>query len=599
MKAGEYLKRARYLRRVLGFVWQSAPAVTVAKFVLLVIQGVTPILSLYLLKLTIDAVTTAALSPSPNFANVIWLVVAMGGAAFLGTICHSLSTLLGEVQEQAVTDYVVWRMHEKSVAVDLSHFEDPLYYDILHRAQQEAPFRPTRIINGVGQAGQSGVALIALVGLLLSLHWIIAIVLVAAALPGAIFKVRYSHRLYEWQRGITSAERETWYLHWLLTGETFAKELRLFDFGTHFIRRYRDIRRKLRRRRAQLIVGRSVGEVIGEGFSAITIFGALAYIAYEAMVRAITVGSLVMYFQALQAGQGYLRDILVSLAQLYEDTLFVENLFEFLDLKPQVVERAAPRAVAEVKWRGIRFENVSFAYSGADKPVLDNITISIPQGEHVAFVGANGAGKTTIVKLLCRLYDPTAGRILLDGTDLRDLDVASLRRRISAVFQDYARYDFTLRENIWLGNTVLEPNSSRIAHAARAGGLEGMIAKLPHGLETRLGKWFETEQELSVGQWQKVALARAFVRDAEIMILDEPTSALDPSAEYETFAKFRELATGRTTILISHRFSTVRMADCIYVLADSRIAESGSHHGLIRRGGEYARMFELQAANYR
>jgi ATP-binding cassette subfamily B protein len=414
-----------------------------------------------------------------------------------------------------------------------------------------------------------------------------------------LVRLRYSQRLYAWRRRRTSAERHAGYYQWLLTGEAHAKEIRLFDLGALFIGRFRDVRRTLRRERLHLATRRSLTELVTQFAGTLTIFGAFAYIAYRTVHGALTLGDLVMYYQAFQRGQGYLRDILGGLANLYEDSLFLANLYEFLDLRSRVAEPSAPRPLPKPMQRGIAFEHVGFAYAGAAQPVLDDITLTIRPGEHIALVGANGAGKTTLVKLLCRLYDPTAGRITLDGIDLREFRTAALRREISVIFQDYARYHLTVRENIWLGNIALTSDDGAILDAAAAAGADTVIGKLPQGYETQLGKWFDAGQELSIGEWQKIALARAFVRDAQILVLDEPTSALDAAAEYEVFQMFRALAAGRTTLLISHRFSTVRMADRIFVLADGKIVEAGSHEELLRRGGEYARMFELQASNYR
>lgn len=591
--------RVALLGRAMRLVWQSAPAATLAKAPVLCIQGVLPIVALYLTKLLIDTITAGASSPNPDFARVLWLIAGLGGVALAAALCTSLATFIGEAQEHAVTDYTVSLLLAKSVAVDLAHYENSTYYDTLHRAQQEASYRPMRVVNGLAQLAQSGVALTALVGLLFSLHWIIAVVLVAAALPGTLLRLHYSRRLYEWQRRATPVERQSWYFHGLLTGDAHAKEVRLFDFGSLFIQRVDDLRRKLRRLRLRLTAGRAIGELTGEVASMLAIFGALAYIAHETLYGAITVGSLVMYYQAFQSGQAYLREVFGALAHLYEDALFLGNLFEFLAVQPRIVEPPAARTLPQPMQRGIEFNHVRLVYGGSDRPVVDDITMTIRPGEHIALVGANGAGKTTLVKLLCRLYDPTEGTITLDGIDLRELSLAALRRQISVVFQDFAHYDLTMRENIWLGNVQLALNDRKIVTAAQAAGAEALIDKLPHGYDTRLGKWFDDEQELSVGEWQKVALARAFVRDAQILVLDEPTSALDPAAEYEVFCRFRQLAAGRTTILISHRFSTVRMADRIYVLTNGRFSESGSHDELLARGGEYARMFELQATSYR
>jgi len=593
------LKRILLLRRAVRLVWESAPGWTSASIVLLVVQGILPLAQLYLLKLIVDAVTAALQSSNRNLDSTMWFIVALGVVTLLGALAASLSSLASDVQGQSVTDYVASIIHEKSVAVDLAYYENSQYYDTLHRAQQEAAYRPTRIVNGLIQVGQSSLALLALVGLLFSLHWMIAVVLLVAAVPGTLVRLRYSQQLYAWQRQRTTTERQAWYFQWMMVGEPHAKEIRLFDLGALFIERFRDLRATLRRERLHLATRRVLIDLLTQVAGTLAIFGALAYIAMQTVLGAITLGDLVMYYQAFQRGQNYLRDILSGLANLYEDSLFLTNLYEFLDLQPRVIVPASPRPMPQPMQRGITFEHVRFDYADATHATLDDISLTIHPGEHIALVGANGTGKTTLIKLLCRLYDPTAGRITIDGIDLRELDLTALRRHISIIFQDYAHYHLTARENIWLGNTIIASMDDQVMRAAREAGADQVIEKLPHGYDTRLGKWFNDGQELSIGEWQKIALARAFVRDAQIVVLDEPTSALDASAEYEVFQKFRALAQGRTTILISHRFSTVRMADCIYVLANGTIAESGSHEDLMRRGGEYARMFELQAGNYR
>jgi ATP-binding cassette subfamily B protein len=313
----------------------------------------------------------------------------------------------------------------------------------------------------------------------------------------------------------------------------------------------------------------------------------------------LTVGDVVMYYQAFQRGQDFLREILSGLAGLYEDHLFLASLYEFLDLERRIVEPARPRPVPRPLRTGIVFDGVSFQYPSAPRKVLHDVTLAIGPGEHVALVGANGSGKTTIVKLLCRLYDPTGGTITVDGIDLRDFDTVALRREISVVFQDWAAYHVSARDNIWFGDPRPDCDEERIRRAARNSGADEVISRLANGYETVLGKWFEHGEELSMGEWQKIALARAFVRDTQIVVLDEPTSFLDVQAEHEVFNRFRQLAAGKSTILISHRLSTVRMADRIYVLEDGRIAESGCHDELMRRGQAYARLFETQAQSYR
>jgi len=572
-----------------------------ASLALLVVQGVLPLLSLYLMKLVVDAVTTGLATPDKGvaFRQVALLIGLMGAVTLVGALCRSLAGLVSEAQAQVVTDYISDILHAKSIEVDLEYYESSQYYDTLHRAQQEAPYRPTRIVNGLAQVGQSGISLLAMAALLFSFHWGVAAILFAAVVPGVLVRLRYAGKMYRWQRQRTPAERRAWYFHWLLTGDVQAKEVRLFDLGSLFMRRFRDLRQQLRRERLEITTRRSVAELVTQASATLAVFGSYAFIAYRAVQGTITLGDLVMYYQAFQRGQGFLQEMLGGLAGLYEDNLFLSNLYEFLDLKPKVVEPHHPRPVPQPLQTGIVFDHVSFQYPTGTREVLEDITLTIRPGEHIALVGENGAGKTTLIKLLCRLYDPTEGIITLDGLDLRQFATAALRREISVIFQDYARYHLTARENIWFGDVDLPPDDERIIAAARDSGADGVITGLPQGYETTLGKWFEDGEELSIGEWQKVALARAFLRAAQIIVLDEPTSALDAQAEYEVFKKFRQLAEGRTAILISHRFSTVRLADYIYVLEDGRISESGTHDELVRCGGMYAHLFETQAQYYR
>ena len=585
----------------LRLVWQSAPGWMIASLALLVVQGALPLVSLYLMKLVVDAVTTALEAPDKGaaFGQVALLIGLTGGVALIGALTRSIAGLVSEAQGQVVTDHMSDLLHAKSIKVDLEYYESSQYYDKLHRAQREAPFRPIRIVNGLVQVAQSGISLLAMAGLLLSFHWGIAAILFVAAIPGLFVRLRYAGQTYRWQRQRTSAERQAWYFHWLLTGDGHAKEIRQFDLGSLFMRRFRDLRQQLRREKIEIATRRSIAELVAQVSATVAVFGSYAFIAYRTVQGAITLGDLVMYYQAFQHGQGFLREMLSGLAGLYEDNLFLYNLQEFLELKPKVVEPRHPRSVPCPMQTGIVFDRVSFQYPTGTRKVLEDITLTIQPGEVVALVGENGSGKTTLIKLLCRLYDPASGIITLDGIDLRQFETTALRREISVIFQDYAQYHLTARENIWFGNVALPSDEERIVEAARHAGADEVIAGLPQGYETILGKWFENGEELSVGEWQKVALARAFLRDAQIIVLDEPTSALDARAEYEVFKRFRQLAEGRTVILISHRFSTVRMADRIFVLEDGRIIESGTHDELVRLSGTYARLFETQAQYYR
>lgn len=598
---GQKIKHALRVDRAVRFVWQAGPGWAVANLILVVIQGVLPLLTLYLMKLIVDAVTLSINAPgqSGGFRRVGIFILLAGGVACVNAVIKSLSSLVREAQTQAVTDHMYDVLHAKSIQVDLEYYENPQYHDTLHRAQQEGPYRPTYILNGLVQLAQSGVALVAMAGLLFSFHWILGVILFAAAIPGVLMRLRYSGRLYLWQRERTSMERKASYFNWLLTGDLHAKEVRQFDLGTLLRERFRELRDRLRHERLQITRKRSWGELLAETGGIAAVFGSLGFIAYRTIHGVITLGDMVMYFGAFQRGLGFLQDILRAVADLYENNLFLANLYEFLDLEIKIKECRDPSPLPRPMERGIFFDRVSFGYPGGQNAVLQDISFGIQPGELVALVGENGSGKTTLVKLLCRLYDPSHGKITLDGVDLRQFKIVDLRREISVLFQDYVQYYLTARENIWFGNTEVPPADLRVVSAARRAEADSLIEKLPRGYETILGKWFGDGEELSIGEWQKVALARAFLREGQIVILDEPTSSLDSKTEYEIFKGFRRLLQGKTAILISHRFSTVRVADRIFVLEDGRIGESGSHEELLQRGGKYAYLFEMQAQHYR
>jgi ATP-binding cassette subfamily B protein len=588
------------LKRAFDLVWESAPGWTLAGAVLVVIQGILPLAALYLMKLIVDAVAIGVEAPdSDAFGKILVLITLAGGVALLTVMGRSASTVVSEAQSALVSDHVQELLHSKSVEVDLEYYENTDYYETLHRAQKEAPFRPTRIVNGLLKVGQSSISLVAVVGLLISLSWIIAAVLIVAALPAGIVRLKYADKFYKWQISCTAKERVAWYHHQLLTDNNHAKEVRIFGLGPLFMQRYRNLRGQLRGERLGLTTRRLAADLASQSISVVAVFGSFAYIAYQTLQGHITLGDLVMYFGAFQQGQNFLNTFLTGMAGLYEDSLFLTYLHQFMELEPKVKEPLNPRSIPKSIGTGICFDKVGFGYPNIGTKVLEEVTFRIKPGQIVALVGENGSGKTTLIKLLCRLYDPQEGNISLEGCDIREFKISDLRREISVIFQDYGRYDLTAKENIWLGNVDLDNDMDEIVRAAKISGADEVINRLDNGYDTVLGRRFENGAELSVGEWQKVALARAFIRKSQVIIMDEPTSSLDPKAEDEVFKQFRQLVEGRMGVIISHRLSAVRMADEIFFLRGGKIVESGTHLELMDLGGEYARLFDIQAGHYR
>ncbi|MCK5133553.1 MAG: ABC transporter ATP-binding protein [Candidatus Sabulitectum sp.] len=585
--------------RAVSLVWQSSRGLTIANLFLTVIQGLLPLIPLYLMKLLIDSIESAVNgSGTASFRYVGIIIAIMGGVALLSALVKSVAGIVEQTQARVVTDYMQDILHKKSIEVDLAYYEDSKFYDTMHRAQGEAPYRPTSIVNGLIRTVQSSISLLAMVGLLLSFHWIVAVVLVAAAFPGLLVKLKFSKVNWKWQRKRTETERKAWYKHWLLTSVSHAKELRLFCLGEHFRAMYMNLRAILRKEVLGIARRRAASDFGTQAIATVLIYGSLAFIAKQAFDGLITIGGMVMYFQAFQRGLGFLKGLLGSLAGLYEGNLFLSNLFDFLDIKPSVIDPSHPRPFPPYVSEGIVFDHVNFNYSSSSKMVLDDISLKINPGEMLALVGENGSGKTTFVKLLCRLYDPASGSISVDGTSIKDFGLEDHRSNIGVIFQDYAKYHLTVKENISLGDIKHSPDDSLIRQAAETAGAHTMIENLPDGYDTVLGRSFKNGRELSIGEWQKIALARAFIRDAPIIVLDEPTSALDAKAEQTVFEKFRELVQGKTSVIISHRFSTVKMADRIAVMHRGRIIEHGTHRELMAQHGMYNEMYTAQASAY-
>lgn len=591
-------KNALRIDRAFLLVWKASRNWTILSILLTLIQGVIPLLTLYILKLLIDTITLAIQSgnTSDNFRQAVFLIIISAVLALFQAAVRLLGGYVAEAQSAVVTDYVSSRIHEKSIDLDLAYYENPKYHDTLHRAQREGPYRPTKIVNGLTQTLQNGVSLFTMAGLLFMFHWVVGFLLFVSTIPGLLVQIIHARKRFEWQKEQTPMERRTSYLGNVLTAEHFAKEIRLFNLGSFFSTSYDTLRALLRREKLSLSRKRSIADFLAQAFAAAILAACLVLITLRALQGAITVGDMIMYYQAFQRGIGYLKDLLANIASLYEDNMFVAHFFEFLDIQNEIVEPVVPARIPSVPSKGITLEHVSFRYPGDREAVLKDISLTIGPGEVVALIGTNGAGKSTLVKLLCRLYDPAEGRISMEDIDFRRLSLKDLRLRISVVFQDYAKYFLTVKENIGLGDIETPVNSERIREAAVKADADPFIQKLPHGYDTTLGRWFWDGEELSLGEWQKLVLARAFLRQSQFIILDEPTSSMDVNTEHHLYTKFKELITGRSALLISHRFSTVRMADRIYVIENGRIAEEGTHAELMAVRGIYCDMYTKQAA---
>jgi len=590
------------MRRSIQLVWHGSGPWAIASLLIGAALAVLPLAGLYLLKLMIDAILPGM---GHGFRPGVWhSLPALIGCALLvqlaNAACKSFGQLVQEAQAAQVTEYMQDLLHRKSAEVELEYYETPAFKNTFHRAQQEAPYRPTRIVQGLAQLTQSGLSLLGLSGLLIfSIHWAVGAAVAVAALPALWVRFSQTRRMFDWQVERTPFERQLEYYNWMLTGSYHAKENRLFGLGVILKERAAQIRKELNRKHLTFARQKATGEFFTQSSAGLATFGAFGLLAYRATTGVISIGELVMVYQAFQRGLTYFQEFLSALANFYENKLFVRNVFDFLDWKAGLAEPAQPFSIPRPIQKGIRFENVGFHYRDSARACLENVSITIEPGQVVALVGENGTGKSTLIKLLCRMYDPTRGRITIDGIDIRRFKKEELRRAISVVFQDFVRYELPVRDNIWFGNVNLPATDQAIIRSATAAGADHFIRKLKQGYESTLGTLFEGGEELSVGQWQKIALARAFLRPSELIVLDEPTSALDPKSEFEMFEKFRELAGGRSTLLISHRLSTVKMADRIYVLRGGRIVEEGAHDELVELGTDYASLYNTQAASYR
>lgn len=587
----------RYSRRALELVWQTNRKLTLGLLTVTIAGGVLPGGVAYVGSLIVDAVV-AAMREGTGARTVLQLVLLEGllvgciAAVQRGiSLCQSL---LRAQLGQRVNEMIL----EKALTLELQHFEDSEFYDKLTRARREASTRPLSLVMRTFGVVQNAISLMTYAVLLARFSPYAVLGLLLAGLPAFVAEAKFSgdaFRLFRWRSPET---RMQIYLETVLAREDHAKEVKLFGLGARLLERYRDIFRRLYAEDRALTLRRDAWG-FGLGLiSSASLYVAYAWMAVSTVRRVISVGQMTMYVVLFRQGQAAVSAILTAIGGMYEDNLYLSTLYEYLET--EVLAPIGTALSGPDPSDGVRFEDVSFAYPGSSELALEHITLHLRPGTSVALVGENGSGKTTLIKLLTRLYQPNSGRILLDGQDLREWNEHALRERIGVIFQDFARYQMLVGENVGAGDERYFEDETRWRTAAGKGRASEFIESLPAGYHTQLGKWFRDGRELSGGQWQKIALSRAFMRSrADILVLDEPTAAMDAQAEAEVFEHFRQLARERITILISHRFSTVRMADQIVVLNSGHITEHGSHEELMRLDGRYAHLFTLQARGYR
>ena len=583
-------------------VWAAGKSAAMVEIFLTLITSFLPAAQAWAGKLIIDSVMTAAareLAPVDGLLFVGPYLLLEFGLVLISSVVGTMRTYFDKILQYQLVNHVNTLIIRKSISLDLQFFENPEFYDTLQNARRQADISALNIVNATLQMGQQTITIFSLVVLLWDFSPWLALVVFITAIPAFLSQSQYAERAFRVVNHRAPESRLLNYIEMLLTSNETVKEIKLFGLGESLLGRYRDLFTRFYQEDRQIAKQRSFAGVGWGLVSNLGYYGSYAWIVMRTIAGMVTLGDMTMLLTIFRQSQVSFRSLLDSLNRLYESNLFLDNLMTYLKLEPQIVSPADGIPAPEVIQDGIEFRNVSFRYPGAENDVLRGINLHIRPSEKIALVGLNGAGKTTLIKLVTRLYDPTEGQILLDGVDLREYNLTSLRQCFGVIFQDFVRYQFTVRENIAFAQIDAMDDFARIQDAADRGGASEMIARMPAGYDTMLGRRWEKGLELSGGEWQKSALARAFMRKSEVLVLDEPTSALDAQAEYAVFQRFGALIEDRIAILISHRFSTVRMADRIVVLSDGRVLEIGSHDELILKDGAYARLFNLQAEGYR
>ena len=585
--------------RVFRLVWATSPGLTVLMLALTVLSAFAPAATAFLLGAVLTAVDDAVRTGVGNFDQVALLVVIQGAIVLIAFLLRAgrgaVTSILGDLFSNRTNLMIL----EKSEELDISYFENAAFYDRLENAQREAREGPMQIVSESFGVVQQAISLLTLTAVLFTISWWIVLVVIITTAPALIVEIKYGRERFRLQTWRSPEVRRLGYFRWLITNDDYIKELRIFDLGRHLVGVYRRTFERFFRENRSLTLRSARATAVLQALGAVSSAGVFTFVAFQVVQGILRIGALGTYYVAYQQTVDASNQLLQGVTRIYERGLFVNNFFEFLEFKPLIEPKSGGSPIPRPISRGIEFRDVHFTYPGTDTPVLSGLSFKIEPGTTVAVVGANGAGKTTLVKLLSRFYEPNSGEILIDGINLCDYDIRDLRTQIGVIFQDYGRYQESAHTNIGYGSLPDINDRERVTHAASQSGAHDVISELPQGYDTQLGRWFRGGVNLSIGQWQKIALARGFMREAQLLILDEPTSSLDVQSEHEVFQQFRALAKDKMAILISHRFTTVRMADQILVLDDGTILEHGTHDQLVQRNEYYARLFEMQAQAYR
>jgi len=585
--------QAHQLARAIKLVWEAAPGWTSFWIILLAIQGLLPLGVVYLTRPLVNAIL-AGVHGGGNWYPLIVPAGLMAAALLATEFSRAALGWVRGTEAELVQDHIQSLIHRTSIEADLAFYESPDFYDHLHLARDEASYRPLALLEKFGSVTQNSLTLGAMLAVLSAYGIGLSVALLLGTIPVLFIVLRYATVQHQLRVETTPIQRRIWYYDWLMTAGEAAPELRLFALGKHFDKEYRRLRVLLREKRIDLARIQSLAEAAAGACTLAVTAGALLWMVTRTLKGTVTLGELALVYQAFAQGSTLARELLRNLGELYQNTLFLGNLFEFLALKPQVVSPPIATPFPDPVSGGIEFRQITFGYPGSHQVALRDFDLTIPAGSLVAIVGPNGAGKSTLLKLLCRFYDPQAGTITIDGVDLREFSPEDLRRHVTVMFQQPMHYGSTVANNITLGSAPDGDNEELVRVAAQAAGADEFIKRLPEDYRTMLGHWFEHGVELSVGEWQRLALARAFMRQAPIIVLDEPTSSMDPWAEADWLARLRTLAAGRTTIMITHRFTSAMLADRIHVIDGGRLIESGSHQELIADGGRYADWWRTQ-----